>query len=476
MKTKGLLTTALWAAMAAGGWGESVDLDQAVQEAVSRGADQAILAANLAASRAVNAQAQARSGLTVTPSLGYNASETWNDPAKALVTTGTSQDPKVSSVGTTTADGAIPQNFQAGVTVATPLTSVAVKGIENYQAAPSGAINHITQGSATVSQVLWNGYPGGSAQAAADKAALALKVTELNTAASRNKLILAVKQAFYTLLSAQESMNQLVQTRDSRKDSLKFAQAKYDLQQATGLDLKSAKINLQSSELDLQAGQSALDVARRRLANLMGRPDDQPFTAAVAPDPSVSASALDEAVGLALKNRVEPQVAQANAQSAQVDATSAFGASFPTVNLSGGLTYSRDWQKNATTYLGTVGVTVGVPLVDGGAAAGLTAQASAQKVAAQVQYDQLLKSIPVDVAEAWSAWQVNQQRFDVAVASVEVALGQRQVTQAQFDSGLKALSDLQAADIAVSTAQFNRLKAKITTQLSALQLQNLLGL
>jgi len=106
----------------------------------------------------------------------------------------------------------------------------------------------------------------------------------------------------------------------------------------------------------------------------------------------------------------------------------------------------------------------------------LTAQASAQKVAAQVQYDQLLKSIPVDVAEAWSAWQVNQQRFDVAVASVEVALGQRQVTQAQFDSGLKALSDLQAADIAVSTAQFNRLKAKITSQLSALQLQNLLGL
>ena len=478
MKTKGIVTATLWAVLAAGGWGESVDLDQAVQEAVTRGADQGILAANLAASRAVNAQAKAKAGLTVTPTAGYNASETWNDPSRPLVTTGAAanQDPKVSTVGAATADGAIPQNLQAGVTIATPLTSVAVKAAENYQLSPSGDLNHITQTSATVNQVLWNGYPGGPAQATVDKAALTLQITELNTIASRNKLILTVKQAFYTLLSSQESMNQLTQTRDSRKDSLRFVQTKFDLQQATGLDLKAAKINLQSAELDWQSGQSALDVARRRLANLMGRSDDQNLTAAGATDPAVSAGTLEEAVGLALKNRVEPQVAQANARSAQVDATSALGASLPTVNVSGGLAYSKDWQKNAGAYVGTLGVTVGVPLVDAGAAAGLAAQAAAQKTAAQTQYEQLLKSIPVDVAEAWSAWQVNQQRYEVAVASVEVAVGQRQILQAQFDAGLKTISDLQTGDITVSTAQFNLLKAKITSQLSALQLQNLLGL
>lgn len=461
--------------LASAGWGESLTLEQAVDAALARGPDQAILAAGLASSRAVNAQAQARVGLTVTPSVGYNASETWNDPGRAQVTTGASADPKVSTVGTATYDGAVPQNLQAGVTVATPLTSLAVKGTEAFQPSPTGDLNHLSSASAGVTQVLWNGYPGGPAQAAADKAALALRVAELNAQASRNRLVLTVKQAFYTLLSTQESMAQLVQTRDSRKDALRFVQARYDLKQATGLDLKAAQINLQSAELDLQSGQSALDVARRRLANLMGR-GDQAFSAAVAPDPKVPATTLDDAVALALKNRVDPQIAQANAASAQVDATSAWGAALPTVNLSGGLTYTKDWQRNTAAYLGTVGVSVGVPLVDAGAAAGLAAQAAAQKVSAQTQYEQLLRSIPVDVAEAWSAWQVSQQRYDVAGASVDVAQGQRQVVQAQFDAGLKTITDLQTADIAVTTAQFALLKAKITAQLAALQLQNLLGL
>ena len=137
---------------------------------------------------------------------------------------------------------------------------------------------------------------------------------------------------------------------------------------------------------------------------------------------------------------------------------------------------AKDWQQDAGSLLGTVGVSVGVPLIDAGASAGLSAQAEANRTAALAQYRQLLRMIPADVAEAWNALQIDQDRLTVAAASVDVAQGQLEVTKAQFESGLKMLFDVQNAEINLSSAQAGLLKAKITKLLSALRLQDLLGI
>ncbi|MEI8096254.1 MAG: TolC family protein [Spirochaetales bacterium] len=457
-------------------WGEALTLGQAVEAALARGADQAVLDAGLQSAQAAYQQAQARAGFALSTNFQYNASEALNDPARPLVTTGVAKDPLVSGVGSVTKDSVLPQNVVAGVTASLPLTTVTVKGQENFQFAPDGTLNQTTSGSANVTQVLWNGYPGGPLQAALDKAGLTLQIARLNAQANRNKLMLSVRQAFYTLLSAQESMAQLTLTLSQRQESLKFVQAKASLGQATGLDLRTAQINARAAELDRLAGQGALEVAKRRLANLMSRPETEAFTAAQEPDPTVPAATLDDAIALALKNRVEPQVARANAEAAAVDSQLASGATTPSVSLTGGLNYAHDWQTSVTSVVGVLGLSIGLPLIDAGLSNGQLAAASATQTSTHTQEQQSLRAIPVDVTEAWNAWTINQQRTEVASWSVEVAVGQRQIVQAQFDAGLKNLTDLQTSDVTVSTAQFNLLKAKITTQLSALQLQNLLGL
>jgi|GEM_PF-3047972 outer membrane protein TolC len=451
-------------------WSEPITLNEAVKQALSRGAEQSILAAGLAGAKAVLAQAQAKAGLTVVPTAGYNASQTWNSPPQ------TRTGPAVASVGLVTSDGVVPQSASAGVTVSTPLTALSIRGTETFQAGSAGDLNHLTGGSLNLTQTIWNGYPGGLPQAAADRATLNLRVAELNSVSGRNTLILNVKRAFYTLLSAQEGIRLLVQTSDSRKASLEFVQSLTQVNQATRLDLKTAEINAASAELDLRAGRSALEVAQRRLANLMGRDDGNPLAAAVEPDPVLTVSSLDEAVQTALRHRVEPKIAQTNAQLAQIDADSAAGASLPSVQVSGGLAVAKDWQQDAGSLLGTVGVSVGVPLIDAGASAGLSAQAEANRTAALAQYRQLLRMIPADVAEAWNALQIDQDRLTVAAASVDVAQGQLEVTKAQFESGLKMLFDVQNAEINLSSAQAGLLKAKITKLLSALRLQDLLGI
>lgn len=452
-----MLGTALGAALLTAAAGaEPVTLDQAVEEAMTRGPDQTVWAANLDASRATEAAARARAGLTLSASGGWSATKTASDPEK-------------------TTDDQVPETANAGMTLATPLTSLTVRGTQTLQWEPAATTPLTQVGSATLTQVLWNGYPGGAAQATAEKAALTLKTAELNAQANRNKLVLTVKQAYFTLLSAQESLSQLVLTQKQRQETLKFVQTKFDLGQATALDLKQAQINLKTANLDLLAAQAALEVGRRRLANLMGRGDAEALAVQPAEAPDIGVATLAEAVDRAMAQRIEPQIAQASARAAQIDALAAFGSALPSVSLSGGVTWTNDQAKETTALAGTLGVTLSAPLVDAGLAQAQGALADAQKRAAQAQYGQVLKTIPVDVAEAWNNWQVALGRLETAAGSAEVAEGQRLVVQTQFDAGLKTLSDLQTADVTLSTAQLNLLKAKITAQLSALTLQSQLG-
>ncbi len=92
------------------------------------------------------------------------------------------------------------------------------------------------------------------------------------------------------------------------------------------------------------------------------------------------------------------------------------------------------------------------------------------------QLHQLRQSIPVDIQEGWNAWQLDLKRLDVAVDNKKAFDAQLEIARVQFQTGAKALSDLLVAQTNASNADFGLLKAKINTQLAALQLQNLLGL
>ena len=60
-------------------------------------------------------------------------------------------------------------------------------------------------------------------------------------------------------------------------------------------------------------------------------------------------------------------------------------------------------------------------------------------------------------------------------ALVDNADVNRQILKSQFDSGVKLISDWLNAEVAFSTAQLNLVGARLTWQLSAATLQNLMG-
>ena len=481
-----LLAPALFGLLAVSVFGQSeatetISLSQAVSQALKAGDDVAILQANLQASQAANALAQAKNGFTVGTSLSYGASEASNSPGVKVNSmpnpyTNSQVASSTAAVGSATTDGILVQNPKVTVTAGTPLTSLSGSWSTGIQTWPDGSSRNVSTASAALSQTIWNGYWGGPTQAAADKASLSYQSAQLTAQASRNKTVLAVKQAFYTLLSAQENLTLLQTTLESRKTTLAFVQAKYSLRQATDVDLLTAQVNEKTSELDLVDGQNTLATARQRLANLLGLPTEHLFTASQEPDPPAPATSLDEAVALGLKNRTDLQIANLNARSAQVDQTLAMGSLVPSVAVTGGVTSLTDNTASKSVLVGQVGVTLGAALWDAGAGSSQISQAERTRTAYLTQVHQLERSIPVDIKEAWNTWQQALKRLELARVNVQNYDLQLKVTKLQLDAGTKTLTDQFTAEINASTAAFGLLKAKITAQLAALQLQSLLGL
>jgi outer membrane protein TolC len=462
-------------------------LAQAVDQAAKAGDAIAIVQANLAASEAANRLAQARNAFTVSATAGYGASSasssssaTVDSPPSVYYspsqTSGSRTVVPAATVGSETTNGVLVQNPTVAVTAGTPLTSLTGSWSTGYQSWPDGSVRNVGTASAKLTQIIWNGYAGGPTQAAAEQASMSYEIAQLSARTSRSSAVLSVKQAYYTVLSAQENIELLQATLDSVQKTLEITQARFDQQVATRVDLLTAQVVVQTAQLNLQAGKQSLSTARQRLANLIGIDPLTPIQAAAEPDPTEPVATLEEAVAFALKNRIEPRVAQLNAQVSAINETLAAGSLVPSVSVSAGVTNYVDLSASRSTLVGQVGLSLGAPLWDAGAQSGSLQQAQNVSLSYRTQLHQLQQSIPVDVQAGWATWQLDKQRSEVAVQNKTAFDQQLEVVRIQYQAGTKSLSDLLTAQTNATNADFGLLVAKITSQLDALQLQSLLGL
>lgn len=331
---------------------------------------------------------------------------------------------------------------------------------------PTGSVN------VSVSQTLWNGYPGGTGKAAVDKSLLALRGSELSTQSGRQNIVSAVTQAYFVMLGAQRNLSVKKEIRDQQNALLAQISALQALSQATAVDLRTAQINAQSADIDVRSAENDLRIARIRLAQLTGWQRDREFTVAEQDDPQVPVGTEEEAVAEALKKRTEIQQIELNRKAAAIDRAMIQGQATPTVSVTAGLDLIHDWQVTTTAGQGIVGLKVGMPILDAGA---VGHQLEANRLQAEVygvQEDQLRASISTDVEEAYELVQVNVQRLQVARLTAEKfdLKFKLRKTEAQF--GTATNQDLLDASIDSANAQSALVLAQRDAQLAILQLRN----
>jgi outer membrane protein TolC len=436
-------------------------LQQVIDAAIAGGDDNKVLTGNLDVARAQHALNVARNALTLSANAGYGETLLYGDPTLQTKIGGSS-------------------GPAAGVTLAGPLTSVAVTASPYNVSAGSYPGAATTPAAsiigASVIQTLWNGYPGGPTQATVDKSLLTLQGKEAATDSGTLTLVYSIKQAYYTMLAAQRTQDLKTQILGKQNELLKQIKAVYDLKLASLVDLKTAQINARSAQIDVDSAGNDLGTAHSTLATLMGQPIDTAFAVADTQDPAVPVTKVDDAVAQGLARRVELKQLAFNIKSGSVDLALAHGQSTPTVSVTGGLALDVLWGPSPTTaYSLSAGVKVAMPILDAGAAQSQIDAAARQNAVYAVQQDQQQKTITAQVRSAWQGWQLALEKLDLARLQADASALQLEIFKAQFANGTVANQDLLTASVNDATAQSAVLTATSTVQLASLQLLSVMG-
>jgi outer membrane protein TolC len=455
--------------------GKVLTLEQCLDAAIATSDSAAILQKNLQISQAQYKQTVAKNAVSLNAGVGGGATGGFGNTTllyQNATTVGTSADYST----------AIPLSYSGNISLIGPSTSLSLAG--GGSIAPSvptlGTVSATTV-SLGLSQTVWDGYPGGIAKANVQQGLLNLQNAELASDANKLTLAYQIKQAYYTMLSAQRNIAVYAQNFQFQQSALAQEQALYDLKQAVDVDLQTAQINLKSAEVDQRSGRIALVSARKALANLVGFPAGEDFAVAETADPEVSVQSLDDAIATGLAKRFELQQLEVNRRIAAISLGLIKAQTSPTVSLTGtsywlnGLNvYSLPTDQNAVTI--TLGGKIGLPILDSGSA---EYQREANRYQASVydlQDDQLRRSISLAIENDYEAVQLQTEKLDLAKLTAANSKGQYDLKNVQRQYGTATNQDVLAAAVNMVNANTALETTRNALELAILQLQIDMGL
>src|SRR5208282_2600756 len=133
---------------------------------------------------------------------------------------------------------------------------------------------------------------------------------------------------------------------------------------------------------------------------------------------------------------------------------------FPVISANGSVGVGQDWTANVSTGTFTAGVTIALPIVDGGLRSAQEQQAASQLAAYRIQQDQQTRSIAIAVENALYGVRDARDRLDLAGQSVKASQGQYNLEKARYAVGLVTTLDVLTALQALTSAQVALEQAK----------------
>lgn len=274
---------------------------------------------------------------------------------------------------------------------------------------------------------------------------------------------LAVDQAFYRALAAQQQLLVAQQTVNTRQTTVDQVQALTQARLKSDLDLSFAKVNLAQAQLLLLDAQNGKDSAFANLNELLGfekqttyllidetgKPLDQP-----PPDEQTLAS-------MALRSRPDLAELDDQWQAAQRFARAEHDLNRPTISALGavGGTPVRADQI-ASSWYGAVGVNVSVPIFNGFLFNSRAQEAEYRSSALQQQVRDLRDRIARDVRVTWLQANTAYRRVSVTQQLLQQANLALDLAQTRYKLGLGSIVELSQAQLQQTDAQIGNTNAR----------------
>jgi outer membrane protein len=321
----------------------------------------------------------------------------------------------------------------------------------------------------TVSQLITDFGRTTNLTASADYAA---KAENQNALATKEQILLAVDQAFYSALQAHAVLAVAEQTVSARQTVSDQVEALFKNKLRSQLDFSFASVNLAQAKLLVLDAQNSENAALAALSAVLGYPGVQDFrlvedaTALTAPPGNV-----DDLISEALAMRPEMLALGFQYESAQKFQTAERDLFLPTIEAVGVVGDTPVRNPVLSNWYGAVGVNVGIPLFNGFLYSARSREARLRTQATQDRLLDLRNRISRDVRTSWLNANTAYQRVSVTQQLLDQAQLALDLAQTRYSLGLSSIVELSQAQLQQTQAQISNAQAGYDYRLSLAVLQ-----
>ena len=321
-------------------------------------------------------------------------------------------------------------------------------------------------------------YTGGRLTAGYKQARYGLLASEESVRQTNQETVFSVKRAFFNYLVAKELVKVTEESLSLAEKTLGTVRNMYEVGISSRLDLLRAEVRTSNQKPPLIQARNSVKIAEAGLKTVLGLDISQPVEIVgeltyrpVEPDPEASLSS-------ALANRPELSLVNYQKMIAEEMRKIALAEALPTVAVAGNYNYWGDYLKfNSVSWENyySFNLILNIPIFKGFRVPAQVAEAKAAVREIEQTRKGITDAVKFEVES--SLLNLNQARESLLSQekNIEQALEGVRVSDLNYSEGLATILDVAAAQIALSEARINRLRAVYDYEIALAMLDKATG-
>ncbi|HWA86579.1 MAG TPA: TolC family protein [Opitutus sp.] len=311
-------------------------------------------------------------------------------------------------------------------------------------------------------------YDFGARRAGLDAARARHSAAEADAAATQADVRLNAQSAFFGLAAAQDLQSVAQKNLERAGKHEQLAELRHKAGDVPQADVLRTQAGVADARLQLIDAESRVRIAQGRLNTAIGRGADEPVTIATpASDPPPPGSdEIDNAVTRALARRPEIKSEEKRTDAARAAVEAVRASRAPTLRADGAFGW-RDTEWLPDTKEWQAGVSVDLPIFDGGARSRRLARSKAELTREQAAYEnrrleirQEVWSAVSELKRAWTAIDANETSVKASEESLRVVCERYENGEAVVTDLLDTQTALARAEAELATARWSYLAAR----------------
>jgi outer membrane protein TolC len=308
-----------------------------------------------------------------------------------------------------------------------------------------------------------------------------LKSAEQTVETTRRETILAVQEAYYGSVLAEEVLEISRLSLEQARKQFEETRIKVRQQVASRFDSIRAEVQVKNREPEVIQAENAVRIALMNLKRLAGIERDVPVVLTDGLQYRPAEHDVEAAIAEAYRTRPDISALQLQVAMAEKIHQVMKRNNFPYLSLFGN--YSLQGQQSDQLFpdrnrfaksLG-VGVSLTFPLFDGLANRGRVAQARADVSAMQYTLNKVKKAVALQVQELYDRLRAEDESLKSQAATVAMAEEAYRLALVRFQNGLSTPLELEDSELALTGARLNYLEAMYRYVITEKRLENAMG-